>query len=280
VERGVTGLVSTAEATARAPSTDPAGPNDQGRRSPRAATYSRVCGDSHKDSAGGEVDRRPRAVPDRHQHADPTMTHLRRRRCSRPTDAGHRCRGDSTQVTSIVHLQSTGDACDRPEVVALKVGGSSPLGHPKRAGLLPSPVAMATGRRPPMPTECPAACQAEAHCVTAGGPDNAHSLRQRPEAPPGRAVDVAPQLCSPEGGRRWNRSRRRSVGGPARSLDHLDAVVVAQVPKGPLGVLAGCAPLDHRSVAVVMERPERPNWCGSGLTIGSALARYRAVPNR
>jgi hypothetical protein len=131
VERGVTGLVSTAKATARAPSTDLAGPNDQGRRSPRAATYSRVCGDSHKDSAGGEVDRRPRAVPDRHQHADPTTTHLRRRRCSRPTDARHRCRGDSTQVTSTVHRQSTGDACDRPEVVALKVGGSSPLGHPK-----------------------------------------------------------------------------------------------------------------------------------------------------
>jgi hypothetical protein len=130
VER-VTGLVSTADATARAPSTDLAGPNDQGRRSPRAATYSRVCGDSQKDSAGGEVDRRPRAVPDHHQHADPTTTHLRRHRCSRPTDARHRCRRDSTQVTSIVHLQSTGDAGDRPEVVALKVGGSSPLGHPK-----------------------------------------------------------------------------------------------------------------------------------------------------
>jgi hypothetical protein len=92
---------------------------------------SRVYGDSHKDSAGGEDDRRPRAVPDHHQHADPTTTHLRRRRCSRPTDARHRCRGDSTQVTSIVHLPSTGDACDQPEVVALKVGGSSPLGHPR-----------------------------------------------------------------------------------------------------------------------------------------------------
>jgi hypothetical protein len=61
---------------------------------------------------------RARRGPDRHQHADPTTTHLRRHRSSRPTDARHRCRRDSTQVTSIVRLQSTGDAADRPEVVA------------------------------------------------------------------------------------------------------------------------------------------------------------------
>jgi hypothetical protein len=280
VERGVTGLVSTAKATARAPSTDLAGPNHQGRRSPRAATYSRVCGDSHKDSAGGEVDRRPRAVPDHHQHADPTTTHLRRRRCSRPTDARHRCRGDSTQVTSTVHLQSTGDACDRPEVVALKVGVRVPSVTPSEQGFC--------RRRWPRQR------------------DVAHLCRQsaRPHAKPRHtalrlAAPITPIRCGTgqrrrrverstsrpscvvlRGGGCWNRSRRRSAGAPARSLDHLDAVVVAQVPKGPLGVLAGCAPLHHRSVAVVMERPERPNWCGSGLTIGSALARYRAVRNR
>ena len=41
---------------------------------------------------------------------------------------------------------------------------------------MPSPMVMATGPRPPMTTECPAACQAEARGVTAGGADNAYSL--------------------------------------------------------------------------------------------------------
>jgi hypothetical protein len=66
---------------------------------------------------------------------------------------------------------------------------------------MPSPVATATGPRPPMPTAGPPACQAEVRGVTAAGADNAHSLRAPAEAPPGRAVGVAPQLCSPEGGR-------------------------------------------------------------------------------
>jgi hypothetical protein len=78
---------------------------------------------------------------------DPTTTHLRRHRCSRPTDPRHRCQRDSTQVTAIAHLRSTGELGGPHEVVALRVGGSSPFGRsrspqngpaPRWARLLPS----------------------------------------------------------------------------------------------------------------------------------------------
>jgi hypothetical protein len=72
-----------------------------------------------------------RAVSDRHRH----QTHLRHNyaatgRPGRPTPgigAARVC----TQVTAIAHLRGRGCLGDRSEVVALKVGGSSPLGHPR-----------------------------------------------------------------------------------------------------------------------------------------------------
>jgi hypothetical protein len=69
--------------------------------------------------------------PDRHRH----QTHLRHTYAAigRPgrLAPGIGAARDSMQVTAIAHLRSTSNLGEPSEVVALKVGGSSPLGHPR-----------------------------------------------------------------------------------------------------------------------------------------------------
>jgi len=60
---------------------------------------------------------------------DPPTAHLRRHRSSRPTGADIGAAGAFTQVTAIAHRSGTGSLGEPVEVVALKVGGSSPLGQ-------------------------------------------------------------------------------------------------------------------------------------------------------
>jgi hypothetical protein len=81
--------------------------------------------------ADGVSDGLPWAVPDR----DRNQTHLRHNdaatgRPGRPAPGIGAAR-DCTQVTAIAHLRGTGSLREPSEVVALKVGGSSPLGHPR-----------------------------------------------------------------------------------------------------------------------------------------------------
>jgi hypothetical protein len=61
----------------------------------------------------------------------PTTTQLRPHQCCQPIEARHRRHRVQPQVTAVPHVPSTAHPGDLTEVVALKVGGSSPLGHPR-----------------------------------------------------------------------------------------------------------------------------------------------------